>query len=157
MSYMKLTKISRKKIGIIQLEQSIHLLLKQNYICSITLASAAEEFFGQIARKHGKRPIVEYNAAYIGAMYDYLKKNKPSLKEIIRKQNKIRNELKHNDLGLNNFITADFHMYAEQMIVRAIKNYYNAFRSMPKIRIPRSILTNNQIRKIKTNSFFRKN
>jgi hypothetical protein len=132
---MQRKRITKRRIGLIQLERSLDLLLNRNDpVSALTLASAAEEIFGKFSMKQGNAPAVEDWAEYLGSFYDYFRKPRPSKKALIQAHNKIRNELKHNDSGKNYFVTADFQMEAEDMIIRAMKNYFNAFGCFPRHR-----------------------
>jgi hypothetical protein len=132
---MRPKRITKRRIGIIQLESSLYLLLNRNDPGSaLTLAAAAEEIFGKLSMKHGNTPVVEDWAEYIGSFYDFFKKPRPPKKALIHAHNKIRNELKHNDSGKNYFVIADFQQDAEDMIIRAMKNYFNAFDCFPSHR-----------------------
>lgn len=56
---------------------------------------------------------------------------KPGDKEIRRRINYARNELKHNDGGKNRPVSADIVYEAEDMILRALRNYYKLYGKHP--------------------------
>jgi signal transduction histidine kinase len=122
---------TKRRIALIQLERSVELFEAGDFISALTLAGAAEEIFGRMVRRKGKEPRVEYNAEWIGSLYDWAKKPRPSKKQLIVIQNKIRNELKHQDDGRNVRVSANFEIEAEDMILRAMFNYFDAFGCHP--------------------------
>jgi hypothetical protein len=124
--------LSKRRIASIQIERAVQLLAEFNDpVCALTLASAAEEILGKMTLRKGEIPQVENLAEFLGQFYDLAGKPRPSKKELIRAHNRTRNELKHNDGGKNVRVVADFQFEAEEMLVRAIKNYFNTFKCMP--------------------------
>ncbi len=101
-------------------------------VCALTLAGAAEEILGRAAARRGKQPRVEYLADYAGAIYEWAGAPRPSKKKLIRFENSTRNHLKHQDDGRNITIEADFAFDAEDMLLRCMFNYFNAFGCFPK-------------------------
>jgi hypothetical protein len=75
---------------------------------------------------------VEYDADYLGSLYDWAGKPRPSRKELKRLENRTRNELKHQDDGRNVTIQADFVYDAEDMLLRSMFNHFKAFGCYPK-------------------------
>lgn len=111
---------TKQEIAIHQLERAISLFIdEQDFICSITLAGAAEEIFGKILAKNGKQShLKEYIELYLGITNKILDLDKKE-KDVSGERNKIRNELKHlcneNDVLIIN-------SEAKDMIDRAINN-----------------------------------
>jgi hypothetical protein len=54
---------------------------------------------------------------------------------LISNINKVKNELKHNDSGENEWVDADFEDEAATLFVKAVKNYIDSYREFPKDRI----------------------
>ena len=125
-------RLTKRRLALIQIERSVQLLQDYNDpISALTLAAAAEEILGRIVSRKGKTPLVEDLADYLGTIYDWAGIKRPSKNQLISSHNKIRNKLKHNDGGKNSYVDADFQFEAEAMIVRAIKNYFLAFKCFP--------------------------
>jgi hypothetical protein len=124
-------KFTKRRIAIIQLERSLELLEAGDFVSSLTLAGAAEEIFGRMAQRKGHEPRVESLADYSGSLYEWVKKPRPSKKQLIAKENSTRNHLKHQDDGRNITVIADFRFEAEDMILRAMFNHFNAFGCHP--------------------------
>jgi len=133
MGLTHMQKLTKRRIALLQLERSVELLEDHNDpVCALTLAAAAEEILGKIAVRKGRAAMVENWAEYLGSWYDCLGKRRPPKKQLVGIHNRVRNELKHNDNGTNIRIAADFEYWAEDMILRAIKNYFNAFGCFPR-------------------------
>jgi hypothetical protein len=125
-------RLTKRRIALLQIERSVDLLTNHNDpVCALTLAGAAEEILGRIAAARGHVPVVEDGTEYLGSVYDYIGKPRPPKKKLIEAHNRIRNALKHNDDGKNVRVAADFLFEAEEMLLRAIKNYFNAFGCLP--------------------------
>lgn len=119
------------------MERSVKLLETGDSISALTLAGAADEILGRIVARKGKVPRVERNAAYLGSIYEYFGKPRPSKKELIAIENRIRNELKHQDDGRNVKVEGDFRSAAEEMLLRCMFNHFDAFGCYPKSRMLR--------------------
>jgi hypothetical protein len=125
-------RLTKRRIALLQLERSVELLEDCNDpVCALTLAAAAEEIVGKIAVAKGHAAMVENWAEHLGGWYDYFGKPRPPKKQLVGTHNRVRNELKHNDNGRNIHVAADFEYWAEDMLLRAIKNYFNAFGCLP--------------------------
>jgi hypothetical protein len=122
-------KITKRRIAIIQLEQSLRLLQEGDAVSALTLAGAAEEILGKMAAKKGRRPHVEGLAHLLGSLYD--EHSKPKQTKLVAILNKPRNHLKHQDDGRNVRVEADWHFEAEEMILRCMFNHFNAFGCHP--------------------------
>lgn len=110
----------------------MNLLEIGDYISALTLAGAADEILGRIVARKGLVPRVERDAAYFGSVYEYFGKPRPSKKELITIENRIRNELKHQDDGRNITVDADFQFEVEGMLLRCMFNHFDAFGCYPK-------------------------
>jgi len=115
------------------MERSLVLLEAGDPISALTLAGAAEEILGRIVKRKGKEPRVEYLADFEGSLFEWLGQQRPKKKELISEHiNRVRNHLKHQDDGENITIEADFEYEAEEMLLRCMYNYLNAFNCYPK-------------------------
>ena len=129
---LHITKISKKEIALKQIKAAARHYNKQDYISCITLASAAEEILGPIAKKRNGFNQLENDIKYTQSIFHYLSKDLPKHKTIINNRNIVKNELKHNDIGENLIIEADLENEAASFFVAALKNYYDAFEEWPK-------------------------
>ena len=127
-----LQRLTKRRIALLQMEQSLNLLEAGDPVSALTLAGAAEEILGRMAARKGKEPRVEYLADYAGSLYKWAGKPRPSKKELVRLENCTRNQLKHQDDGRNVAVEADFVFDAEDMLLRCMFNHFNAFRCYPK-------------------------
>src|SRR5437667_124165 len=121
------TSLTKRRIALIQLEQSFRLLEAGDPVSAVTLAGAAEEILGRFAVRRGFPPCVELTAEGIGSLYDRTHKPRPPKKYLIAFLNVPRNHLKHQDDGRNVRTKIDWRSEAENMIFRAMLNYFNAF------------------------------
>ena len=117
----------KKDIAITQLKKAIQLFQEKEYICAVTLAGAAEEILGKIAKKRSTTKALEGELHFWNQLSDIVGKSKPDKKKVIEVLNRTRNELKHNDLGENIIIEADLEIEAQCLIDRAIRNYWLAY------------------------------
>jgi hypothetical protein len=131
--------MEKRDIAVKQIKAAARHYNKGDYICSITLSGAAEEILGQIAKKRTKTNQLEGEVIYLRSVYDYFSGQKPSNKELIQKINKVKNELKHNDGGNNDWVGADFENEASSLFVKAVKNYFNCYNEFPNDRIVKNL------------------
>jgi hypothetical protein len=94
-------RLTKRRIALIQLEQSLRLLEEGDPISALTLAGAAEEILGKAAARKGRKPQVEYYADWLGSLFDYTKKPRPQKRQLVVALNAVRNHLKHQDDGRN--------------------------------------------------------
>lgn len=134
--------MEKKDIALKQLRASAKLYNESNYVSSITLSGAAEEILGKIATKRKKTNQLENEVIYLKSIYEYFSGHSVSDKELIRKINKTRNELKHNDSGTNEWFETDFENEAALIFVKAVKNYFICYNELPKDRIIRGLFEN---------------
>jgi hypothetical protein len=129
---------SKIDLALIQLRTAVQLYSKGNYISSLTLAGASEEVLGQIAKnKSGTNALID-DKAWTDQIADYFKKPRPPLNEVAKIRNKAKNEIKHNDNGVNYEIVHDFKFEAETFILGAIRNFELITGAMPNDRIIKS-------------------
>jgi hypothetical protein len=125
------TKLTKRRIALMQLERSLCVLEDGDPVSAVTLAGAAEEIFGQIARRRGLPPCVEFSAEGIRGLLTRSGAAPPSKKRLIAILNFSKNHAKHQDDGRNLRIDIDWQFEAEYMIFRAMLNHYNAFECWP--------------------------
>ena len=121
-------------IALIQLRTAVQSYNKNNYISAITLAGAADEILGQIARKESDTDAALDEKVWLDQITDYFYKPRLPLNKILKSRNKVKNQLKHNDSGINIEIKHDFKFEAETFILGAIRNYELITGHMPKDR-----------------------
>jgi hypothetical protein len=85
-----------------------------------------------MVQRKGKKPRVESLEDWVGSIYDWAGKPRPSKKILIASENRLRNELKHQDDGRNVTIEADFEFHCEEMLLRCMYNYFDAFGCFPR-------------------------
>jgi hypothetical protein len=130
-------RLTKRRIALIQLEQSVRLLDAGDPVSALTLAGAAEEILGRMAERKGHRPRVDYSAQCLGSLYDWARKPRPSKNQLIASVNSTRNHLKHQDDGRNIKVVADFKFEAEDILIRGMFNHLNAFGCYPASKILR--------------------
>ena len=130
--------VSKTDIALIQLRTAVQLYNRGNFICSLTLAGAAEEVLGQIAKREtGQNALIDQKV-WLDQIADYFKKSRPSLNKVSVARNKVKNEAKHNNSGFDSTLELDFKFDAEEFIIASIRNYELIKGHMPKDRIIRS-------------------
>ena len=105
----------------------------------LALAGAAEEILGKMAKAKGRRTALDEDTMFWEGFATLYNKPAPTLKfkKVAAVSNKLRNELKPNDDGRNSRLQADFVFQAEDMILRALRNYKLAFGGMPGSKLVR--------------------
>jgi len=134
--------MEKKDIALKQLRASANLFNEGDYVSAITLSGAAEEILGKIAKKRNKPNQLENEVVYLKSIYEYLSGHSISNKELVSKINLTRNELKHNDSGINEWFETDFENEAAMIFVKAVKNYFTCYSELPNDRIIRSLFEN---------------
>lgn len=124
--------MEKKDIALKQLRAAAQLYNNGEYVCSITLSGAAEEILGKIAKVRTGTNHLENEVIYSKSIYKFLSSQIPSDNEIIKNINRVKNELKHNDKGINDWVDADFEYEAATLFIRAVKNYYDCYKAAPK-------------------------
>ncbi|HCT22904.1 MAG TPA: hypothetical protein DIW54_06040 [Chitinophagaceae bacterium] len=127
--------VSKIDIALVQLRTAIQLYNKGNFICSLTLAGAAEEVLGQIAKKHAGQNALIDQKVWADQVADSFKKARPSLSKVSVFRNKVKNEVKHNNSGYDSVEEYDFKFEAEEFILALIRNYELINGHMPNDRI----------------------
>jgi hypothetical protein len=128
-------KIQKSKIALIQLRRAIQLFNVGDYVSSLTLAGAANEILGQLAKIRKGHNTIDHDKWFWDDVAEYFNKDKPSKAKIIQSNNRIKNSLKHHDSSEDKMVEADFKFEAQVHIDSAIRNYWIAFDEPPKDRI----------------------
>jgi hypothetical protein len=126
--------MEKRDIALQQLFDSARLYEQGHYVSALTLVSASEEIFGKIAEKRTGSNQMKNEIEYLKSIYQDFKKPCPPDKELKNRINRAKNEIKHNDSGENLWIESDFENEFVFTFVKAIKNYYNAYKELPKDR-----------------------
>lgn len=124
---IKLSKIEKSKIAVIQLRRAIQLYNAGDFISSLTLAGAANEIFAQFAMHRQGYNTLDGDKTFWDSYAQMSGKNKPSKDKIRKVNNRIKNALKHHDKFEDEIIKADFEFEAQSHIDYAIRNYWIAF------------------------------
>ncbi|HOY42004.1 MAG TPA: hypothetical protein PLX60_09090 [Chitinophagales bacterium] len=112
-------------------EGGILLIIKTN--CGLLVEN-------QQRQRRTNRNQLENEVHYLRSVYEYFSgSNVPSDKELIKSINKVKNELKHNDSGDNEWFNADFENEAVLLFVKAVKNYHDCYKEFPNDRIIKNL------------------
>lgn len=130
-----LTKIEKSKLAMIQLRRAVQLFNIGDFISALTLAGAANEILGELAKKRQGNNTLDIDKWLWDGIAEMFKKDKPSKGKIIQVNNRIKNSLKHHDSKNDNIVEADFEFEAQCHIDSAIRNYWIAFDKPPKDRV----------------------
>jgi hypothetical protein len=115
-----------KRIALEQLETALRLYLEQrDYIAAITLAGAAEEILGRIAKNMGIETSLQTLSNDAVAIHKRLLNVAIERKHFVKRANYARNKLKHVDPITEPTIVFDPEEEAIDMLNRAIENYWN--------------------------------
>jgi hypothetical protein len=115
---MRKTGKEMTEIALIQLRRAIQLFNSGDFVCSATLAGAAEEILGKIAGRRYGLNALEADAEFLGQVADLFGKPRPDLKKVAPILNRHRNTLKHNDSGENAWYEAHFAEETQNLIDR---------------------------------------
>jgi len=116
---------SKSDIAKKQLEEAINQFTSENFLCSLTLAGAAEEIFAGLLRAQDKKPVIEASYSAIERLRENLKVNvmeNKRKKEVFRDWNHAKNRSKHHDKSEDYNITFNPCDEAYWMIKRALTN-----------------------------------
>lgn len=117
--------IPKSEIARIQLVEAITLFFEGNFICSITLAGAAEGVYAGILEDEGTASVVEESAAAIQRIRESSTldpfEGKPQ-NQIYSAWNAARNDLKHHGKGKSAIVTINLFDESFWMIKRALAN-----------------------------------
>jgi hypothetical protein len=125
----------KRDLAMTQLRRAVQLFNQGDFVCAAMLAGAAEEIFGCIAHKRAGSTALDGHAQFWSQFAGSVGKPPPERKKVVEAHNRIRNQLKHNDSGDNEWVTADFKFEAQDLIDRAIRNYWLAYDTPPTDRI----------------------
>jgi len=125
---------TRKKLDIAveEIEAAVVHYEAGKFVCAIALAGAGEEILGKIVTKTADRDnALQTRIKGTVAIYDAVTNGLPDVetdkaieKRVANVSNWLRNELKHQDSGADSTISFDFKDGAEDMLDRAIDNYF---------------------------------
>lgn len=127
--------MEKKEIAVKQLEDAAFLYEKNRYVSALTLAGAAEEILGKMAKKRRGWNQFENEKEYLKSIYRFFNKPIPPDKKLVKDINNAKNELKHNDEGENLWVDCDFENEFVLLFVKAVKNYFNTYGEMPNSKI----------------------
>lgn len=133
------TIMEKRDISVKQIKAAARHYNKGDYICCITLSGAAEEILGKIATKRTQINHFKNDIEFEKSIYEFFTGKTFSDKEIIKRLNRIKNELKHNDSGQNEWVEGDFENEAARLFVKAVKNYFDCYKEFPNDRIVKSL------------------
>lgn len=135
--------MEKTDIALTQLRKAIQLFNKNDFICSLTLAGAAEEILGKIALKRKGYNISDLDKSFWDGFAELQNFEKVSKEKIMKVSNRLKNELKHNDIGENTWVEGDFCFSSQDKIDKAINNYLIAYDKFPKDKIINTYVNHN--------------
>ncbi|MGV0960188.1 MAG: hypothetical protein ACOYB1_10160 [Limnohabitans sp.] len=130
LGYVDDVELSKDEIARIQLIEAINQFLQENWICSITLAGAAEAVFAGILEKNDLSSVVEDSTEAIDCIRGLSDVQGKILnpmqgkmdKHIYNEWNEARNHLKHHNKKEQSTVTLNLFDEAYWMIKRALAN-----------------------------------
>jgi hypothetical protein len=134
---MSQRRYKKRGIAMKQLRMAIQLFNRGDFVCAVTLAGAAEEILGRSAAERAGTTALDGQVAFWTQVAAVFGKTPPDRKRVVGAHNRLRNELKHNDSGGNEWITADYEFEALDLIDRAVRNYWLAYQAPPEDRVVR--------------------
>jgi hypothetical protein len=125
----------KRDLAMTQLRRAVQLFNHGDFVCAATLAGAAEEILGRIAQKRTGTAALDGHAHFWSQLARIVGNAPPVRKRVVEVHNRLRNQLKHNDSGDNEWVTADFEFEAQELIDRAIRNCWLAYGTPPADRV----------------------
>ncbi|HEY5744745.1 MAG TPA: hypothetical protein VIU12_01605 [Chryseolinea sp.] len=132
--------VTKRRIAVTQMRRAILLYREGDFICSLTLAGAAEEILGKMVAQRGHSSALDDFATRDRKLWEWAAKREPRLTvppnaELRRRLNCLRNDLKHNDSGTDKRVVAIFDYSAEEMLLRCIRNYLKLYGKPPRDKV----------------------
>jgi len=124
----------KKDIAKLQLIEAINLFVSENFLCSLTLAGAAEELFAGLLRSLDKKPVIEDSINRIKEIRENIGitvMEERTKSEIIKEWNHAKNRIKHHDADESKTVYFNDCDEAYWMIKRAILNAESLGISIP--------------------------
>lgn len=87
--------LSKLEAATIQLDRAIQLFMEKDWLCSLTLAGAAEEILGKLAKRAGNEVAVEFISKYHANDDEGGYFAGKSERDIVSELNVVRNSAKH--------------------------------------------------------------
>jgi hypothetical protein len=98
--------MEKRDIALAEIRRAIQLFRKADYVCAATLAGAAEEILGRIAKKRAGHNALDGKEAFAEGMAELFSVPTPDKAKVRAVMNRVRNECKHNDSGDNEWVEA---------------------------------------------------
>ncbi len=117
--------LHKTDIAILQLKKAIELFVVEDFVCSLTLAGAAEEILGGLSRAKGMKTVTEESVDYMNVLFrhlDHAEIESKERKSIYNKWNFAKNKVKHHDKNDDDVLMFNTCDEAYWMIKRAIAN-----------------------------------
>ena len=99
------------------------------------LGRRSEEVLGRLAQKRTGTSALDGDAHFWSQLAAIVGKTPLDRKKVVKAHNHLRNQLKHNDSGDDEWVTADWQFETQHLIDRAIRNYWLAYGTRPEDRI----------------------
>lgn len=115
--------LTKLEIATIQLRSAIEHFMRHDYIPAITLAGAADEILGRLAKKmHGEHAADRYCKQRINEWALVGRTIPMTPKDVLKDLNWVRNDLKHNDQGTDHVLTRFYGQSALKLIDAGLLN-----------------------------------
>jgi len=129
-----MAKHTKCDIARVQIEAAITHYEADEFIPAITLAGAGEEILGKMVSATGQANALARRQATTGVLYATLWPGEVTTpKRVADVANATRNEMKHCDSGKDSSIEFDAKAEAEDMLDRAIENYFTLTRDQTEV------------------------
>ena len=121
----------RRDLALEQLETALRLYAEgKDYASVITLAGACDEILGKLLAAAGRDNSLASQVKAVTAIQLHLYGEAQSAREIAQRANSARNSLKHWDIGQPEIVTFDLEAEAQDMLTRAIDNWWTLDESL---------------------------
>ena len=127
--------LEKTNIALIQLRRAIQLFNKNDFVCAITLAGAADDIFGKLAKYRKGYNDLDGDKKFFDDIAEMTEQHKLSYDKVKKVINRVKNEVKHHESAENTYIETNFEFEAQHFIDSAIRNYWIAYDQPPNDRI----------------------
>ncbi len=115
----------RTDLALSQLETALRLYFEgSDYASVVTLASTADEIFGNLLKSEGRESSLESLKKAVAAIHEKIYGEPIPPSQAADRANRARNSLKHWDPGDPHIVKFDLPQEARDMLYRAIDNYW---------------------------------
>jgi len=124
----------RSDLALAQLETALKVYFDgSDFAAVITLAGAADEIFGKLLTAAGGESSLASLTKAVGAIHEKLYGEATAPHHIVERANLAKNSLKHWDVGDPEIVKLDLRLEAQDMLNRAIDNYWTLEHKLPEL------------------------